>query len=135
MTKFSDAIQKFNEARKELKAVAKVELKPYLQSMCNDVITGFKFKCYAPFFNDGDPCKFSLHGIYCKYVGLEEDAGDYEDGYDDYCSDNKEIQKEIVRVNAAIDAIPLELFEIVIGNGYEVIVTTDSVEVESCDHD
>jgi hypothetical protein len=135
MTKFSDAIQKFDEARKELKSIAEVELKPYLQSLCNDVIIGIKFQCYAPNFNDGDPCNFGLHRVSCRYPGLEEDGGDYEDGYEDYVPDNKEVQTDIDRITEALDAIPLELFELVIGNGYEVIVTKDSVDVSDCDHD
>ena len=36
---------------------------------------------YTPYFNDGDPCLFSVGEIYVKMIDGDEEAGDYEDGY------------------------------------------------------
>lgn len=38
---------------------------------------------YTPYFNDGDPCVFSVGGAYWKFTGEaeEEDYSDYGDGF------------------------------------------------------
>lgn len=44
---------------------------------------GVRWVQYTPYFNDGEPCYFrvSMHGF--KFLDTDEEAGDWEDGYDD----------------------------------------------------
>jgi len=41
---------------------------------------------YTPYFNDGDPCEFTIHEIMVRFTPLEDESderGDYEDGFID----------------------------------------------------
>jgi hypothetical protein len=130
---FPNAVKELNIKQKELMELAKTELKPYLQSLCTDKVTSFRFTAYTPYFNDGDPCRFSINEIYGKWAGLEEDAGDYEDGYDTYPED-ADIKKDFEAISSAVYENS-KFIEKVLGDGIQVTVTKDSVDVDRYDHD
>jgi hypothetical protein len=48
-------------------------------------IYAIRWRQYTPYFNDGDPCVFYIHGVYLKFSPLDGDVedgdGDYEDGF------------------------------------------------------
>ena len=45
-------------------------------------IIAVKWNQFTPYFNDGDPCVFSVNWEgSLKIEGVDEDAGDYEDGF------------------------------------------------------
>jgi hypothetical protein len=46
-------------------------------------IEALRFRPYTPYFNDGEPCEFAVHGEdgFVKPMGGDENAGDYEDGF------------------------------------------------------
>lgn len=46
-----------------------------------DVVDAIRWRQYTPYFNDGDPCVFHTHGVDWKFVGVDEEAGDYDDGF------------------------------------------------------
>jgi len=49
-----------------------------------DGILEVRWSQYTPYFNDGDACIFSVHEAHVKLAprfNVEEDAGDYENGY------------------------------------------------------
>lgn len=46
-------------------------------------VEAIRWRQYTPYFNDGDPCEFSVHDIEVKLIGGDPEAGDYEDGYVD----------------------------------------------------
>ncbi len=41
-----------------------------------------RWRQYTPYFNDGDPCNFSVHEPCIKLADSEAEAGDYEDGFE-----------------------------------------------------
>jgi hypothetical protein len=95
---------------------------------------------YAPSFNDGDPCVFSVHDPEVRYVtdaegsskpdqdeddeDDEDEDDEDEDGFDPY----PEIESPILD---KIWALPASFFETVFGDGSQVTITRDLfVEVE-----
>ncbi|MFI7096391.1 hypothetical protein [Streptomyces lydicus] len=56
------------------------ELRPIMQAVLDDpTIIEFGWRQYTPYFNDGDPCEFSVYGL---WVRTEADQGDDVDEYD-----------------------------------------------------
>lgn len=46
-------------------------------------VHSLRWRQYTPYFNDGDPCEFGVHDLEVKLTTSPEDAGDWEDGYED----------------------------------------------------
>lgn len=58
------------------------ELQPILQAVLDDpTIVEFGWRQYTPYFNDGEPCTFSVHGLWVR-TETDRDAEDQEDEYD-----------------------------------------------------
>lgn len=54
------------------------ELQPILQAVLDDpTVTEFGWRQYTPYFNDGEPCTFSVHGAWVRTIA-DEDAEEYE---------------------------------------------------------
>ncbi|MGP4084148.1 hypothetical protein [Streptomyces sp. KR55] len=65
--------------RKEQKPIE--ELQPILQAVLDDpTIVEFGWRQYTPYFNDGEPCTFSVYGLWVR----TEDDQDVVDDDDDY---------------------------------------------------
>lgn len=53
------------------------ELQPILQAVLNDpTIVEFGWRQYTPYFSDGDPCEFSVYGLWVRLEGVEEEVED-----------------------------------------------------------
>lgn len=91
MTKIEKLVQMKEEYQKACETVGKEGIVEYLQDFfkANPEITAVKWTQYTPYFNDGDACQFSLHGVYfqlteeaAEKLGLDaEGGGDYSDGF------------------------------------------------------
>lgn len=46
-------------------------------------VQSIRWQQYTPYFNDGDACEFSVNDPSYKFDGVDEEAGDYGDGYID----------------------------------------------------
>lgn len=92
-----------------------------------------RWQQYAPYFNDGDECVFSLKELYFKVDGTPEDAGDYEDGFDSipYPADSG--------LHAALssfsDGRDRDIYRECFGDHVEVTARPDGVTVEEYSHD
>lgn len=54
------------------------ELQPILQAVLDDpTIVEFGWRQYTPYFNDGEPCTFSVHGTWVRTT-VDEDADEDE---------------------------------------------------------
>lgn len=50
------------------------ELRPVLQSVLDDeLVTAFGWLQYTPYFNDGDPCVFTVHGTWFRTTADSDD--------------------------------------------------------------
>lgn len=55
------------------------EFAPILQAvLSDDTIVEFGWRQYTPYFNDGDPCEFGVHGCWVKTVDDGEDLDEWE---------------------------------------------------------
>ena len=119
------------------------DLVPLFQAVLADPgVEEFIWDQYTPYFNDGDPCEFGIHGCYSlnsDAVSLREEVGDfdkweYETGR--YGNANARIPES---ANALADAIEGGQFENVLlehfGDHTEVTLKADGFHVEFYDHD
>lgn len=44
-------------------------------------VLAIRWHQYTPYFNDGEPCTFSVYDPLIRLESVAEDEGDYEDGY------------------------------------------------------
>lgn len=136
------------------------DLQPMLQAVLADpFIVEIGWKQYTPYFNDGDPCTFSINTPWCRTTADAEDA----DGYDlEYGSghptlgdrgpwDSKirdfakasertpEVLKSAKRVEALGSAIEGGEFEDVLleafGDHAEITVKATGITVKYYEHD
>jgi hypothetical protein len=139
------------------------ELQPILQAVLDDsTIVEFGWRQYTPYFNDGDPCEFSAHGL---WVRTTEDEGADEDvlemwghrtlgkattvwGDVDPATKRRVVVSETYegpdrarydRCKALEKAVEGGAFEVVLleafGDHAEVTVRKDGIEVEFYSHD
>lgn len=67
-----------NEGEKRAHQKPIEEFQPLLQAVLDDpTITEFGWQQYTPYFNDGDPCTFSVHGLWVR-TDADADAGMYD---------------------------------------------------------
>lgn len=61
------------------------DLSPLLQAVLNDpTIVEFGWRQYTPYFNDGDTCEFSVHGVWVRTTAEVGDVNQYGEEYSDY---------------------------------------------------
>lgn len=152
--------QKLNELNKlkqeyfdKIKAEAKVAVKESLKDFfsLHSNISSIRWTQYTPYFNDGDPCEFSVHEPYIGFKeGADGDAGDYGDGRfslwdlrkDSYSREKgylkvpyeeklEEDFKELTRLLRDNE----DALQYAFGDHVEVIVTPENIEVNEYDHD
>lgn len=93
-TTLNDLVEKHKKYQEEAKALLITEVKRIFKDLLEEYkeIESLQWKQYAPVFNDGDPCIFSIHDIGVRFFydddgniggeNINEEAGDYEDGYE-----------------------------------------------------
>ncbi|MBX9392229.1 hypothetical protein K4749_01110 [Streptomyces sp. TRM72054] len=134
------------------------DLQPILQAVLDDpTIVEFGWRQYTPYFNDGDPCEFSAHGLWVRTTD-DEDADEDElemwghrslgkvSGHRDQATGEwvtdpyqgpdearylrcKELEKAVE--GGAFEVVLLKAF----GDHAEVTVRRDGIEVEFYSHD
>lgn len=155
----------------DIKAKLIEELRPSFKSIFESFfdkykdVTGVRWKQYTPYFNDGEPCEFSVHSLEYLRNDAKDDDGDYEDGWmlaasswlfenphDDkdgykarrrkelsepWGSEEKyvEFNNDFNELDDAIQNIPEDVMQDLFGDHAEIIVTRDGIEVEEYSHD
>ncbi len=110
-----------------------------------DEISAVRWRQYAPYFNDGDPCVFSVYGLDVKLTNPPEEKNDQDVEDDDYDEDeqsddyrdlwdcgkvlNKQTHEAISAIQKQLDKAP-EILEVVFGSNSEIVVTPDDLSVE-----
>jgi len=131
-----EASSKIKQARYELAKFAKTQgstaigsaFKPFFEKYpeAKSVV----WVQYTPHFNDGDTCEF----------GVREPEIHGDDGEDRYCYGEGLTDKELgIGAEDAFDDIwqfcDEDLLQLCFGDGVQVTVTAETVEVEEYDHD
>lgn len=118
-----EELKKLKEAYKAaLKDTAKDILKERVQEWFKQRPEA-QFICwrqYTPYFNDGDPCVFSVHDLYWTSVA-EPDEDEYQEKDWRYAKEGLDLDDDILEV---------------LGDGVRIIVGRDlTMTVEDVDHD
>lgn len=115
-------------------------VKPCLQEFMKTYpnIKAIGWAQYTPYFNDGEECVFSLHGLHAS-VEDERDEDFYGDGWVELYGDSEEgfgevEWKALKDLEKTLGELEEEL-EAVFGDHVKVIVTKEGVEVEEYEHD
>jgi hypothetical protein len=123
------AIEAFQEGAKKL---IEPTLKNFMQE--HKTVQSIRWRQYTPYFNDGEPCVFSVHELEALPVGRDDGEdwdyiyGKAENGYDEADWGG------LVELSKTLQGMQDEL-EAVFGDHVQVIVTRDGVEVEEYEHD
>ena len=136
------AIDKIKERMDEIKKLIGNEGRTLLQSEfkaifdANPELQGLRWKQYTPYFNDGEPCVFGVHDVYIRLADTPEDAGDYEDGYDDAYGSKNPVANSIHEWWGSLTSGGgEEVFQAVFGDHVEVTATREQFDVEGYGHD
>lgn len=113
-------------------------------------VTAVRWRQYTPYFNDGDPCEFTVDGIYVRLTPLEEEddeeCGDYGDGFiseweirynrSEYPDFSDELVEELTQAVKKWDSLNSEeVCRRNFGDHSTVTATLKGFDVEEYDHD
>lgn len=145
MSNIKELAKTIETKRKELRDIIKAEGEKEIKATLRELfvehptLEAIRWRQYTPYFNDGEPCIFGVHGVYFKVVNVPKNEGDYEDGFvDSYSSKRFKLDSNIVKaVGAFEDAIQTidKGMEDIFGDHVSVTCTRDGIEVEDYDHD
>lgn len=137
MARMAELKSKLEALRKEMSEQGKSALQQDFKEFfdANPKILAVRWKQYTPYFNDGDPCTFSVHEPYISLEGANEEGGDYDDGfYNDY---NDEVSKAVWKPFDKFwgEVCVEEVFQTVFDDHVRVTASRDGFDVEEYDHD
>lgn len=129
-----------NEQIAALQKEAADMIKPMLSEFikANPQVEQVYWTQYTPYFNDGDPCVFSVNEPYFVFVGDDEEYDAWSIGKAKYAPAQDVCSAETA---AACSALAKELgsldgpLETLFGDHVKVIVTADGVDVDEYSHD
>lgn len=99
--------------------------KPFFDKITD--LEGISVNGYTPYFNDGEPCEFSINEPQYKLKDMDE--------YDWLWSSDEAFNKAITEVFDTVFCYPDALFQLAFDDHFEVIITRDNAVVEEYDHD
>ena len=133
-----------NEQIAALRKEAADQVKPLLQEFMKDhpEVKGIKWAQYTPYFNDGDPCTFSVSAFGFFFEGDDLDGSHYDGelpwrGYEGWDKANVcSLETHDACVALAKELGNMEdVLETLFGDHVSVSVTPDGVSVDEYDHD
>lgn len=141
-------IQEFTEQQEKFQRVAQERLKEYFVEFWekNPAIKAIHWSQYAPYFNDGDPCTFSVHDPY--FTNAEGDDlddlsrwGEYDGEKEGVWSDlgpefdgvNVESTQSLAKLLTSSVMEPI--MEIMFGSDNVIVATRTGFSVDQADHD
>lgn len=142
--------KKLKAAREATTQEAKAILEPTLKEFLRDhpSVLALAWTQYAPHFNDGDACTFSVHEVRVRMVDTSKnvnDDGEVEEEFDPETSSyyvhyvagyllKGKLQSDLRDLNDGLSAIEDSL-EQIYGDGVMVVVTRDETFVVEHEHD
>lgn len=162
LDKFNSVLQEFKDKQEQLHSMFEDTLKEVIEEFLNTHldIVAVKWIGYVPYFNDGEPCIFSINSFnvisnevlteenFDTYIDLELDAIYYK-GYDkydlkDWDNDIKQYVDSKGKESLLEDITNLEQFldnnktliQYLFGDHHKVVITREAITVEAyTDHD
>lgn len=137
--KIKEAGEKLAAQKAALVEEAKTTLAPALQEfiVSHPEIKAIRWRQYSPYFNDGYPCVFSLQGVEYQLANKEYEEDSDSDDWEYVSHWKKDKTETDLAVESIKDTLNLneDILEAVFGDGVQVIVTKDGIDVEDYDHD
>jgi hypothetical protein len=153
--KYKAAQEAVAKAKKEAKATAKEALKEMAAEFFaeNPHVVSINWNQYTPHFNDGDPCNFSAHVDYPRFVfhtvdgtkltycagagsylkDVEEEEYDYDGDYKKYEKETAKVEKSVVKFLKNFDEDDLEEM---FGDGVQITITNKGkITTNDYEHD
>lgn len=137
-----DSLKKLNsmitETRKQVAAKAQIIIKEAFKDLfdAHPEIEAIRWTQFTPYFNDGEPCEFSVSYWSIKATGLKskyetDEPGEFLDEYS-LSEENQSKFKDIYELFGLLDN---DAMLVTFGDHAEITATKDGFEVDSCDHD
>ena len=132
--------------QEQIHKLAESKLMPALKEAWTDLkkavptLEAVRWEQYTPYFNDGETCTFSLHGVHFKLNSVKEGAkADYDDDFfDSYSIKNVGLTESQVEVLQSFEeelGHLEELLEEAIGDHMQVTLNAEGIETEEYSHD
>lgn len=160
----SELVDEFHKLREELSKRLQGEFKNLISEVfeANPEVYGIVWNQYTPYFNDGEPCEFTVSDFepvmsLKEFTARQEDKGEPDEFYADkyqeylecgsaynfedencgmdwmrYSSTEKESFKEAIE---QISKIPDDVFRDMFGDHVTVLATRDKITTEEYSHD
>lgn len=146
LTKIREAAELRAKALEEATEEARKVLKPALETFMQEHpdVLAIGWVQYTPYFNDGEPCEFSVGDLHA-FPKSKEDEGSVDDSFYEkpwvYCYGSgketgfsPETWGALVDLRRTLQSCEDEL-EAVFGDSVKVTVTASGVDIEFYDHD
>lgn len=140
---FIQIAERMDELRQEIKRDGQALLKEAFSGLFQawPELTAVAWTQYAPYFNDGEACVFSVHGLhYCLNASDKELS---EDLYDEPWSElwsrpedgmDPELHTQLKDFSDAIQKVG-DTMQDIFGDGVKITATRKGIEIEDYSHD
>lgn len=134
-----ESLKTSKEALDNARAAAKAAFKSHAKAAFGEVfaahpeITAIRWAQYAPSFNDGDPCVFSVHEWYAK-IGDTKEGGDNDDGFL-LSYESEKVEEAEDDIDALFALFDDDVMEDEFGSSVKVTATRDGFETEEYNDD
>ena len=122
MINLTNTLALMQELRSELKAEFSKQLEPALKRILELTpgAASVGWDQYTPYFNDGDPCEFSVNGVYC---------------FDQEDDEIWQLPEEVREIGREIMAVPTTVFLDCFGEHASIRFDGKNLTVSECHHD
>lgn len=145
----SKSVAEFNKQKNEFTERAKKLLKESFNEFFKNTpeVKTVIWEQYTPYFNDGDPCIFSVGELsfsnsqdgeeidYGEYSGDDETIWVSSNYFHGDANISENTKKEITAFDKAITSLPDEIFEDIFGDHVKIIASSSGFDVSEFDHD
>jgi hypothetical protein len=135
----NEVVSNYNAELRRLKEDMSQRFQNELKNAFQEVFTAYPnvrligWTQYTPYFNDGDPCVFSVKNLHVFDETVEEDAEDLYAGVDIYWGDgpkNYPLIAALALTLSGAEDLLLEMF----GDHCKIVVTPSGIDVEEYEH-
>lgn len=133
-------INEITEAQKrfleEGKSAFKVATKEFFDA--NPEVRAIGWTQYAPYFNDGEPCEFSVHDIYATTLDPSDDdfsAYDLVRGEYSYGDEHEAKGAQVDEFLRLLSKVPDDLYRSLFGDDAMIVMTRTGIDIDEYDHD
>lgn len=131
----NELTEKFEQAKNDLREFGKDALSQSVKELFDRYpdVNKFSVDAYTPYFNDGEPCNYSVRSYTSRVNDYNNDYGEWNE--EDNGSDQETLDKALTEFIDLIDSVPEEMFEYSFEEGRITFYRDGKTESEDYDHD